>query len=86
VPSKRAAVRAMQGSLVAAWPGLQARLLTRADAGGVQTWMETYARSAVSPNGPAGIGADVARSIEAAALPLAALLDGARHAETFTSA
>jgi Domain of unknown function (DUF4936) len=81
-----AAVRAMHGALVATWPGLQARLLKRTDPGDVQTWMETYAQSADSPPGHAGIDADIARSIEVAALPLAALIDGARHTEAFTTA
>jgi Domain of unknown function (DUF4936) len=81
-----AAVRTMQGELVATWPGLQARLLTRVDPGGVQTWMESYARATDSPPGQAGIDADIARTIELAALPLAALLEGVRHVEAFTTA
>ena len=77
-----AAVRAMHDSLAVAWPGLRPRLLTRADGGGVQTWMEAYAFDADDRN---GVDAELERAIETVALSLAALLDGARHAETFAT-
>jgi hypothetical protein len=77
-----AAVRAMQRALIADWPGLQARLLTRADANGAQTWMEAYARVDGTPSGP-GIDEAVADAIEAAAQSLLAFIDGGRHAESF---
>jgi hypothetical protein len=81
-----AGVRAMQDSLARAWPGLRSRLLTRADGSGVETWMEAYSVDAVAaPIGHVGIDADIERAIEAAALPLAALLDSVRHAEAFAT-
>lgn len=72
----------MQRSLVAAWPGLRARLLTRADAAGAQTWMETYARSGGAESGP-GIDEAITAAIETAARPWAVLIDGDRHSEAF---
>jgi Domain of unknown function (DUF4936) len=81
----RAAVRAMQRSLAAAWPGLQARLLTRVGDVGVQTWMETYSRAAALADDDDGVGSIVEAAIEAAARSLADMIDGARHAEAFTT-
>ncbi len=78
-----AAVRAMHDSLASAWPGLRPRLLTRADGDGVQTWMEAYSFAAVDRIDRGGVGGELERAIESAALPLATLLDGARHAEGF---
>ena len=75
-------VRAMQRSLMAAWPGLQARLLTRADAAGVPTWMETYAR-ATGPGSGDGIDRALEVAIESAARRLDALIEGERHSEAF---
>lgn len=80
--SARAAVVAMQRSLAVAWPGLQARLLVR-DEGETATWMETYSRPASSVTGGGGIDAETEAAIAAAAHPLAALIEGARHVEAF---
>lgn len=79
----RGEVAAMQRKLEATSPGLRARLLIRTEAGGLQTWMETYAWR----DGDAG-GIDEAMQerIEAAATPLCRWLDGARHAEIFDRA
>jgi len=75
--SARATVLGMQADL--SHPQLHARLLTRSEPDiGTQTWMETYALAA----GP-GIDADLQALIEASALPLARLIDGARHVEAF---
>lgn len=79
-----AGVRAMHDALARAWPGLRTRLLTRSGDGGVQTWMEAYSLDAVDPIGSgSGVDGAIERAIETAALPLAALLDGPRHAEAF---
>ena len=78
-----AAVRAMQGSLVAEWPGLRARLLTRAGTNSAQTWMEAYARAGAGSG--TGIDDAVAGAIEAAARSLATFIDGDRHSEAFES-
>jgi Domain of unknown function (DUF4936) len=79
-----AAVRALQGSLAAAWPGLRARLLTRTGSAGVQTWMETYSHAADARADDTGIDSAIEAAIEAAAHPLAAVIEGERHAEAFT--
>jgi hypothetical protein len=79
-----ASVRAMQRSLVAASPGLRARLLTRIGVGGAQTWLETYAHAGDAESG-AGIDDAMANAIEAAARSLAVLIDGERHSEAFDS-
>ena len=81
----RAAVAAMQRSLIATRPGLQARLLVRADAGR-QTWMETYAGPGEATQGEAGIDGTLEIAIAAAALPLLPLIDGERHVEAFEDA
>ena len=73
----RAAVVALQRSLRDRWPGLQARLLARDD-GETSTWMETYALPEA-----AGLDGAIDAAIAAAALPLAGLIDGARHVEAF---
>ena len=82
----RAAVDALQAALRAAHPGLEARLLCRrgdGPAGGVETWMETYAR----PGTPGGVDAALQQAIEeGAAAALAAWVDGARHGEAFEAA
>ena len=78
-------VTALQRSLEARWSGLRARVLVRDDADPA-TWMETYARSAATPGvGEAEVGIDAAieAAIAAAALPLAALIEGTRHVEAF---
>jgi len=75
----------MQDALAVRWCGLQARLLTRDEAGGGQTWMETYARDAGVAGSADGIDAEIEQAIATAAHPLAALLDGTRHVEAFTS-
>ena len=82
----RAAVEVLQAALREAHPGLEARLLRRrgdGPAGGVETWMETYAR----PASPDGVDAALQRAIEeGAAVALAAWVDGARHSEAFEAA
>jgi hypothetical protein len=78
----RAAVESMQRSLARAFPGLQARLLVRHDSDR-QTWMETYALLQPSTGGGDGIDAATETAIIAAALPLASLIEGDRHLETF---
>ncbi len=80
VDEARAVVAAMQRTLAAQWPGLQTRWLVRDD-GETATWMETYARSASNVAG--GIDAEIETAIAAAALPLAALIEGDRHVEAF---
>jgi uncharacterized protein DUF4936 len=75
----RIELEAMQRRLEATHPALRARLLVRADNGGLQTWMETYA----SGEDDAGIDEAMQKRIEAAAAPLVRWLDGPRHAETF---
>jgi hypothetical protein len=78
----RLAVLVMQRALMAAWPGLEARLLVR-DQAEPQTWMETYARRAASPASSAGIDGALEAAIESAARHLGAAIDGDRHAELF---
>ena len=75
------AVQAMQATLTQQWPGLQARLMRRADAAAQteaaeDTWMETYGH-------PAGISAAIAQAIAAQASALPSGLIGVRHVETF---
>ena len=77
----RAAVAAMQRTLAARWPALQARLLVRDD-GGLATWMESYSSGATEAAAP-GIDADIEAAIAAAALALAGLIEGERHVEAF---
>ncbi len=83
VVEARAAVRAMQDTLAARWPGLKARFLTRDDAGDGQTWMETYARDGGASSERDGIDAGIEQAIATAAAALAPLLDGTRHVEAF---
>ena len=82
----RSAVETLQAALCDTHPGLEARLLRRrgdGPAGGVETWMETYAR----PASPDGVDAALQRAIEeGAAAALAAWVDGARHGEAFEAA
>jgi hypothetical protein len=52
------------------------------DDGATATWMETYARIDADPSG-AGVDAELAAAIAAAAQPLAPLIDGDRHVEGF---
>jgi hypothetical protein len=80
----RAAVVAMQRSLAAQWPALQARLLVRDD-GGLATWMESYSSGATDA-APTGIDADIEAAIAAAARALAGLIEGERHVEAFEAA
>lgn len=76
------AVRDMQAGLVADWPGLQTRLMRRADepASGhdtlEQTWMEVYEH-------PQGVSDATVQAIASAAHGLPAGLLGTRHVETF---
>ncbi len=70
-------MQAAQAALVAAWPGLQARLWERVDAAsGHATVMETYAA-------PDGIDAAGQARIDAA---LAPCVPGVRHVEVFVPA
>jgi hypothetical protein len=78
----RSAVEAMQRSLAATFPGLQARLLVRRDAG-IQTWMETYARARLTEDERGGIDPDTEAAIAQAALSLRGVIDGERHVEAF---
>jgi hypothetical protein len=78
----RSAVDAMQRSLAATLPGLQARLLVRRDTGS-QTWMETYARPHRAEDERGGIDAATEAAIAAAALSFRELIDGDRHVEAF---
>ena len=77
----REAVDAMQRSLAAVCPGLQARLLVRREAA-VETWMESYARPRGSGD-RAGIDAATEAAIAAAAESLRDLIEGDRHVEAF---
>ncbi|MEO7057777.1 MAG: DUF4936 family protein [Caldimonas sp.] len=78
-----AAVLEMQDRLRAEVSGLQARLLTRSEDGStVQTWMETYAR----PDDVQGVCTATQALIEDRARSLAAMTEGARHAEAFLPA
>ena len=82
VGEARAAVREMQDALASRWPGLQARLLTRDEVGGGQTWMETYARAGGATE-TRGIDAAIEDGIATAARSLAALIESPRHVEAF---
>jgi Domain of unknown function (DUF4936) len=78
-----AAVRRLQAGLCDRHDGLQARLLRRqGDPGGLQTWMEIYAR----PGQPGGVTPSLQAKIERAAEMLAPLIDGPRHCEVFEPA
>ena len=68
----------MQGELRAAHAGLVARLLTRRNADGSATWMETYALTAQT-----GIDDRIEATIAACASTLHPLIDGPRHVEAF---
>jgi len=88
-PAAKAAVIAMQMRLRQRHPGLNARLLCRAesdtapDAVPTQTWMETYAIDPMTD--PAGITPELEAAIDAqAGAMLAAWIDGARHTEAFS--
>lgn len=82
VDAARIAVDAMQRSLAQCWPGLQARLLIRADSE-PQTWMETYARRGGGADAGCGIDRELEAAIAAAAGPWSALIEGERHIEAF---
>ena len=76
-PSLRREVEAMQETLRARHPGLQAGLWRRPqEKDGMQTWMETYTH-------PAGVSAAIEADIAAAALPWSPRLQGPRHVEVF---
>ena len=83
--SALAVVRAFQRELCAAHPGLQARLLRRAEIEeGQQTWMEIYRFAAETPEVPLrGVDAALQADIERAALPLNRFMRGSRHLERF---
>lgn len=80
------AVQQMQATLVDQWPGLQARLMHRADVSQPgdtanpteveDTWMEIYEH-------PSGISPSIAQAIAAQAGALQSGLIGVRHVETF---
>ena len=82
VDAARIAVDAMQRSLAQSWPGLQARLLIRADSE-PQTWMETYARRGANADAGYGVDRELEAVIAAAAEPWSALIEGERHVEPF---
>jgi hypothetical protein len=79
----RGAVGAMQRALGAAHPGLIARLLSRCEADGGATWMETYALEPSSES--TGIDAQIEASIAGRATALWPFIDGPRHVEIFDS-
>ena len=72
----------MQTFLRAAHPGLRARWLRQpAEAGDMQTWMETYA---VDPGvAPEGIDSSLEQAIESAAAERLTGIAGPRHVEVF---
>ncbi len=78
-----AEVLALQADLQTQHPGLQTRLLRRAEASdGMNTWMEIYA----VPMLPEGVSDDLQREIEAAAKArLSLLITGPRHIESFVT-
>jgi hypothetical protein len=77
LPQALAAVRQAQGGLMAAWPGLTARVLERCDPAQQATVMEIYAA-------PGGIDADGEQRIaDALAGALAGIALGSRHVEAF---
>jgi len=80
----RALVAALQRSLRAEWPGLEARLLVRDD-GETPTWMEIYSRPARSAAKDGGVDAAIEAAIAAAALRLEGVIDGPRHVEAFAA-
>ncbi len=82
VAAAASAVRAMQNALIAAWPGLEARLLVRSDDGATRTWMETYALRR-GTDSALGVESALAAAVAAGAPALAALIDGERHVEAF---
>ena len=77
-------VHGLQAHLMATHPGLAARLLRRPEeAGGMQTWMETYA---IDPrHAPGGISDELQAAIETESAALLPLLDGPRHTEVFVA-
>ena len=81
----RGLVFEFQARLRTQYPQLMARLLHRPDpddeAGGWQTWMETYSTDPMRE--PVGVTAELQTEIEAEAAALAPLLDGPRHTEVF---
>ena len=75
-------VQRYQRELRARYPGLSARLLRRpAQAGGAQTWMETYALDGALDG--QGVGVELQVEIEASARSVLPMLDGPRHLEAF---
>lgn len=75
------AVQRMQRELIAAHPGLTARLLRRPELTADQhTWMETYA---LPEGGDAEVVRALAAAIDRAAEVLQPLLAGPRHTEHF---
>jgi len=80
IAAARRAVEAMHDRLRQAYPGLVARLLTRAgDGSAPQTWMETYALSGSAD----GVVAEVEALIAAQAASWSHLVAGSRHVEAF---
>lgn len=82
----RLAVTEMQDRLRRMVPGLQARLLRRADectgdSTGVDTWMETYAMP--SATDASGVSDALRATIEQHAAAWCLLCDGPRHTEDF---
>jgi len=81
LPQALAAVRQAQAGLMAAWPGLTARVLERCDPAPQATVMEIYAA-------PGGIDADGEQRIaqamaDALAAVLAGIAPGSRQVEAF---
>jgi hypothetical protein len=78
----RDAVRAMQRELRTAHSTLVARLLTRPQADGAETWMETYALDPRRES-TTGIDAQIESEITQRAAVLLPFIDGPRHHEFF---
>jgi hypothetical protein len=75
------AVRQMQARLIEEEPALIARVLRKAgNDDNTETWMETYAT-----HGGQGVTTTLQARIEALALVLSPLIDGARHTEVFVA-
>jgi hypothetical protein len=80
----QARVQEFQAALCRTHSGLIARLLRRPEErNGLLTWMETYAISPMSPDGP--LDDELQRQIEVHARCLQGLIEGERHTEVFVT-
>ncbi len=81
LPQALAAVRQAQAGLMAAWPGLTARVLERCDPAPHATVMEIYAApGGIDADGEQRIGDALAGALVDA---LAGIAPGSRHVEAF---